>query len=214
MRNSRKGFTLAEVLVTLAIIGVVAALTIPTLIQSTNNSKYATTLKKTISVLNQAMMSQGADGATLSTTTVYTDDTLADFFAAKLNVIKQNATGVLWLADGTKLAFSPMAAGCGTTLADPFLLAATACYVIVDVNGDKGPNTVTVANATGSITTAGDVYVLGITTSSVSAVNAQTAIPLLALSKFGTLTAGGATLDPAYVDDAVPLGASIAAITQ
>ena len=45
----RRGFTLAEVLITLGIIGVVAAMTIPTLIQNTNSVKFATQFKKDIS---------------------------------------------------------------------------------------------------------------------------------------------------------------------
>ena len=48
-----KGFTLAEVLITLGIIGVVAAITIPTLIANTNSQKIRTQFKKTISTLNQ-----------------------------------------------------------------------------------------------------------------------------------------------------------------
>lgn len=55
MTNS-KGFTLAEVLVTLAIIGVVAALTIPTLLQTTQDLQYKTAWKKTYSVLAQATL--------------------------------------------------------------------------------------------------------------------------------------------------------------
>ena len=51
----KKGFTLAEVLITLAIIGVVAALTIPSVILNTNQSEYKTALKKAVSVLNQAV---------------------------------------------------------------------------------------------------------------------------------------------------------------
>jgi prepilin-type N-terminal cleavage/methylation domain-containing protein len=55
----RKGFTLAEVLITLGIIGVVAAMTIPTLIQNTNSVRFATQFKKTVSTLSQAaLMSQ------------------------------------------------------------------------------------------------------------------------------------------------------------
>ncbi len=49
-----KGFTLAEVLITLGIIGVVAAMTIPTLIAKTQKNQTATKLQKAISVLNQA----------------------------------------------------------------------------------------------------------------------------------------------------------------
>ena len=50
----KNGFTLAEVLITLGIIGVVAAMTIPTLIANTNSAKFRSQFKKTISTLNQA----------------------------------------------------------------------------------------------------------------------------------------------------------------
>lgn len=50
----RQGFTLAEVLITLGIIGIVAALTIPTLIQSYKEKYYITHLKKSYSVLQNA----------------------------------------------------------------------------------------------------------------------------------------------------------------
>ena len=54
-----QGFTLAEVLITLGIIGVVAAMTIPTLISNTNGAKFRSQFKKTLSTLNQAgLMSQ------------------------------------------------------------------------------------------------------------------------------------------------------------
>ena len=52
--TKRFGFTLAEVLITLGIIGVVAAMTIPTLISNTNGAKYRSQFKKSISTLNQA----------------------------------------------------------------------------------------------------------------------------------------------------------------
>ena len=48
------GFTLAEVLITLVIIGVIAAMTIPTLINKTNNNEYTSRLKKVYSALSQA----------------------------------------------------------------------------------------------------------------------------------------------------------------
>ena len=50
----KKGFTLAEVLITLVIIGVIAAMTIPTLINKTNDQEYISRLKKTYSTLSQA----------------------------------------------------------------------------------------------------------------------------------------------------------------
>lgn len=48
------GFTLAEVLITLGIIGVVAAMTIPTLITEHQKRTTVTKLQKAISVINQA----------------------------------------------------------------------------------------------------------------------------------------------------------------
>lgn len=51
--NNRIAFTLAEVLITLAIIGVVAALTIPALMNSTNDKEFISAFKKTYSTLAQ-----------------------------------------------------------------------------------------------------------------------------------------------------------------
>ena len=49
------GFTLAEVLITLGIIGIVAAMTMPTLINATNGVQYKTAFKKALSVMSQAI---------------------------------------------------------------------------------------------------------------------------------------------------------------
>ncbi len=56
MTTKRFGFTLAEVLITLGIIGVVAAMTIPTLISNTNSAKFKSQYKKTLSTMNQAAL--------------------------------------------------------------------------------------------------------------------------------------------------------------
>ena len=49
------GFTLAEVLITLGIIGVVAAMTMPTLINQTNGAQYRAAYKKALSAISQGV---------------------------------------------------------------------------------------------------------------------------------------------------------------
>ena len=65
MKRSKRGFTLAEVLITLAIIGVVAALTIPSVISNSQQQEFKTGLRKAVSVLNSAItMNMAIDGET------------------------------------------------------------------------------------------------------------------------------------------------------
>lgn len=54
MKNRKFGFTLAEVLITLGVIGVVAAITMPTLVQKQNEKATVTKLKKAYSTFSQA----------------------------------------------------------------------------------------------------------------------------------------------------------------
>ncbi len=97
-----RGFTLAEVLITLGIIGVVAAMTMPTLINSTQGAQYKTAFKKSLTVLSQAVvmnialndydLSQvvaaqnqydDADGADMGAQSLY------DLFNNRLNIVRR-----------------------------------------------------------------------------------------------------------------------------
>ena len=63
MSYRNKAFTLAEVLITLAIIGVVAALSIPAVISNSQQQEFKTGLRKAVSVLNSAItMNMALDG--------------------------------------------------------------------------------------------------------------------------------------------------------
>ncbi len=63
--SKEKGFTLAEVLITLAIIGVVAAISIPSVISNSQQQEFKTGLRKAVSVLNSAItMNMALDGET------------------------------------------------------------------------------------------------------------------------------------------------------
>ena len=59
--NYRLAFTLAEVLITLGIIGVVAAMTLPSIIQTNRNIEVESKLKKVYSVMNQAILMSEID---------------------------------------------------------------------------------------------------------------------------------------------------------
>lgn len=158
MKTFKNGFTLAEVLLTLAIVGIVAALTIPALLNSTQQGELKSSTKKALSSLNQAIvMGIAQDSSDLSAQK--TDVNLVDFFKTKLNAISSNnATGLgtasITTADGMIYYFGINTAtnGCGenTTAVDSTTNAN--CYVIVDVNGSKGRSTFEDKKGNGSAT--------------------------------------------------------------
>jgi len=219
MQNSRKGFTLAEVLVTLAIIGVVAALTIPTLISTTNASKFTTALKKNILTLNSALQINFAlNEINASDPSIVSDATLAAWFItgsatettpSNLNILQWTAgTNNAWLTDGTRLSFFHTGAGTGCAEAtagafDP--TDADMCYVIVDTNGDKKPNAVATDAADG----ASDLWILGITPNSV--------IPVITAAATTTVAAlddiNGNAMVPVYTEIGNANRASYAVMT-
>lgn len=72
-------FTLAEVLITLGIIGIVAALTMPTLINKTRNKELHTAFLKVYSELNQVAQKYYADnGISVTEATIDTQSNLAN----------------------------------------------------------------------------------------------------------------------------------------
>lgn len=88
-----KGFTLAEVLIVLGIIGILAEMTIPTLINETNKAEYVAALKKAYSSLNQAHKAIAADSggdfaAALSDAGAADSVGVANLFIQKMKVVK------------------------------------------------------------------------------------------------------------------------------
>jgi len=166
----KKGFTLAEALITLVIIGVIAALTIPAILVNTEQHEYKSALKKALSMLNQvielniALDGYGPLGAEdMDSTTV--EDTLFEMFRKRMNVISttdeykggHQTNKAFFTADGMRYEFpeAPELPGAGVTLAEKNGHCATAdiaveddygreqdkpCLIIVDVNGERRPN--------------------------------------------------------------------------
>ncbi len=80
----KNGFTLAEVLITLAIIGVVAAISIPSVISNSQQQEFKTGLRKAVSVLNSSItMNMALDGET-----PYDNKDLFNFLQKHMAVMK------------------------------------------------------------------------------------------------------------------------------
>lgn len=80
-----KGFTLAEVLITLGIIGVVAAMTIPTLMAKIQENTYKSQYKKIFSELNQALrLLEEDDSSPLLLCKSFDNQCFRDYFAKKI----------------------------------------------------------------------------------------------------------------------------------
>ena len=165
--TKRFGFTLAEVLITLGIIGVVAAMTMPTLMNSTNGAQYKTAYKKALSVLSQAVvlnvalddydLSQASETAA-GKATDGSSASLYNLFKNRMNVVKTATTGTGWTAsnnsnikfaqnsnytlffnDGITFTFKSNAGNC-TEGNSGGTTTASKCYGVIDVNGEKNPN--------------------------------------------------------------------------
>ena len=156
----KKAFTLAEILITLGIIGVVAAMTIPTLMSNTGKAEFTTAYKKIISAVNQAVtMSVAIDyidfGDTNSgtgTDSIYgilskkmqiaktvdgTNDEVCRMFKDTAGACDSSVTNnyTLFFADGMAISYPKSAEKCTSAQ-----YRQDKCKAIVDINGSKGPN--------------------------------------------------------------------------
>ena len=99
------GFTLAEVLITLGIIGIVTAMTLPSLVGHWKDKQFKTAYKKALSVMSQAVvMNIALEDYDLSQTVAGQDNVTADdqdggtqslytLFKNRMNVVKVAGTG-------------------------------------------------------------------------------------------------------------------------
>lgn len=143
----KKGFTLAEVLITLVIIGVIAALTLPNLITKHEKEQTVIKLRKAYSILQDATkLSVIENGSTAEWDISLGERAIAEkYFAPYLKSSK-------WISSG-KRTYKTVRTGTNhvvsnafyLVLADGMLLRTSkwnneTLMLIVDINGKKGPN--------------------------------------------------------------------------
>lgn len=160
------GFTLAEVLITLVIIGVIAAMTVPTLMNNTNAQEFRSALKKAISGANQALTMHYA--LTSETAQDYTTaSTLVNgIFKNRLSILDGTSTatftntsacndGATFItADGIMFcvnnysseASDSSTSKCNTYNTEP-CTSGNGPNLWIDVNGQKTPNTITTSSS-------------------------------------------------------------------
>lgn len=151
---ARKGFTLSEVLLVLSVIGVVAALTIPALVQKVSDDQYKVAWKKAFSQISQAtnMIITNNSGSFMNLCADSDDNCLRDKFLQNMSAIKTCDKGLTfnncWMSTNPgATAASGMVLNDGSALIVRFesnscsYTAINRCaWFMVDVNGNKPPN--------------------------------------------------------------------------
>lgn len=152
----KKAFTLAEVLITLGIIGVVAALTIPVLIMNYQKKQTVTQLKKVYSALQQSIQMSQTEYEDISDWdwTLNANDFFMKYLAKNFNVIKNcgteqgcwNNTGILTLS-GTEYIPNPLKSSGWSSLVlsdgvyiSLYKVENNHVHFMVDLNGSKKPD--------------------------------------------------------------------------
>ncbi|MDD3594072.1 MAG: type II secretion system protein [Candidatus Gastranaerophilales bacterium] len=169
----RNAFTLAEVLTTLMVIGVVAAMTIPALINSTDDQQNRVAFKKAMSVLGQAIqlnVAKEVDECFVTNAGECEDGTDEGFATWINNSLSGTRNGnTITTPDGMTYTFfvdgADSISECGTeapTYSGAGDVTALSCGVMVDVNGTgKGTRALPAAMAASNAVT--DQYPLIIT---------------------------------------------------
>ncbi|MCQ2738903.1 MAG: prepilin-type N-terminal cleavage/methylation domain-containing protein [bacterium] len=146
----RNAFTLAEILITLGIVGVVAALTLPSLRMGVGTAQVGPKLAKMVASFEQANQSLMRAESTDSLTERF--PTKADYLDALLAHIKGNRVGnIITTKDGISILITGYSANTNRTLPahqrrisrygenDP-VLTNHGPEVIIDINGINPPN--------------------------------------------------------------------------
>lgn len=136
----KPAFTLAEALITLVILGVVAALIVPSLKRFSQTETAAKQLKKAYTVMNQDLDYILADDISLDIEKIGGNAFFTNYMLSRLNAVKQCTT------DNMTDCFAQSVEGLTVTpvnavlIADGTVIANSGMDYIIDVNGTQEPN--------------------------------------------------------------------------
>ena len=153
----KKAFTLAEVLVTLGIIGVVSAMTVPTLMQNHQRKTYVTQLHKVYNEISQVLLQYQSDKNAVNLTEAGLTSTAAlqNMITSYMKIVATcDSVAEPCFSDSYKYINGNSAAGAYTNNVKSYVLASGAAIrpvyskpstykianFMVDINGAKGPN--------------------------------------------------------------------------
>ena len=160
MKKCKIAFTLAEVLITLGVIGVVAAITLPIIHSNIQEHILRNQFKKSYSNLLNAMnrveAENGAPFACGNVSAIYTTSECAQFWTSVFKQFKvsdklnskpkyKTRSEVIESGGGSGWAFCTFPLGDGYYIADGSIIyvqyrSAFPIYFALDVNGSNGPN--------------------------------------------------------------------------
>lgn len=149
----KSSFTIAEILITLGIIGIVAAMTIPTLIYKTNENTYKVSYRKAYAEISQALIKANQSDDLVGLTGTYGSyggaanfEALKKQFAISLDCNNNNLSdcwdtnGEKWRSEGTSSSIPAFVDKAGFVWKLRQIDGSLAPGVQVDINGKKGPN--------------------------------------------------------------------------
>jgi len=155
MNSKKHGFTLIEILVTMGIIGIVAAMTVPQLVNNYQRKMYVTSLKKVHSDIEQAFSKYLRDKNVNSL--ILTDfqqnpqaffndyikmnkkqSTFANTFGASYKNINGNASTFSATTCGNNGYYYITKGGASICIPNPCSVGE--CQIYIDTNGSAGPN--------------------------------------------------------------------------
>ncbi len=151
MKNKKQAFTLAEVLLVLAIIGVIAAVTIPAIMQQSSEKKFSALAKKAQSTLQNAIVLK------IATVPIGPGDMRVNMLAwllhgeedgtNTLKATKANADSTIIQVPDGMIYYINYGQNC-ITESTPTNRIGCETRIFVDLNGSEGPTKTTVEDAT------------------------------------------------------------------